>query len=191
MIYRTKEKELIRPVKFKLKNGKVVTIRRTRGTDYDAMMKFFEKFSRDPGAIQTFQYAGQPKKDKEKSVQLYESPDNLFISVWDGNNVVGSASINKVRPKHPYCMGKNAGIGMTILQKYTHNGIGNEMLQILEKWARENGVHKIEAEIRHTNIPSIANCIKNGFVITGIQYDAAFINGKYVHHYLVEKKLEE
>ncbi len=30
-----------RAIKFKLKNGKEVVIRRVRGTDYDAMMKFF------------------------------------------------------------------------------------------------------------------------------------------------------
>ena len=180
-----------RAIKFKLKNGKIITIRRTRAADYDAMMKYMEKFTRDPGAINTYQYAGQPKKDKEKSIQFYESPDNLFISAWDGNNIIGTADIHKIRPNHPYCMGKTAGVGMSILQKYTHNGIGNKMLQILEKWARENGVHKIEAGIRHNNIPSIANCIKNGFIITGIQYDAAFINGKWVHEYTVEKILEK
>ena len=41
------------------------------------------------------------------------------------------------------------------------------------------------------NVPSIATCIKNGFIITGIHYDAAFINGKYVHEYIVEKILEK
>ena len=180
-----------RAIKFKLKNGKFITIRRTRGTDYDAVMKFMEKFTHDVGAIQTFQYAGQPKKDKEKSILLYESKDNLFLSAWDGGNIIGTCSINKIRPNHPYSQGKSASIGMTILSKYTHNGIGNKMLQILEKWARDNGVHKIEAEIRHMNIPSIANCIKNGFLIIGLQRDAAIINGKYVHHYLVEKILEK
>ena len=50
-----------RAIKFKLKNGKVVTIRRIRGTDYDAVMKYLEKFTRGPGAKWTWQYAGQPK----------------------------------------------------------------------------------------------------------------------------------
>ena len=55
-----------RAIKFKLKNGKFITIRRTRGADYDAVMKFMEKFTHDVGAIQTFQYAGQPKKGQRK-----------------------------------------------------------------------------------------------------------------------------
>ena len=52
-----------RRIKFKLKIGKVVTIRRIRGTDYDAVMKFFDKVVRDPSAKYTSQYPGQPKKE--------------------------------------------------------------------------------------------------------------------------------
>lgn len=179
-----------RPIKFKLKNGKIVTIRRTRADDYDAMMKYLEKFTRDPGAENTFQYIGQPKKDKEKSIKMYESDDNLFVGVWDGKNMIGSGDIHKLRPTHPYS-GRNAEIGISILEKYTHNGIGNKLLQILEKWAHENNVHKIQAQVRHNNIPSIANCIKNGFIITGIEYDAAYIKGRYLHHYSLEKIIEK
>ena len=179
-----------RPIKFKLKNGKIITIRRSRGADYEAIMAFLEKFSHDPGAIQTMQYAGQPKKDKEKSIEVYESKDSLHVSAWDGNIVIGTCSISKMRPNHPYCKGTSAGAGMCMLSKYTHNGIGTKMFQILEKWARENGVRRIEGEVRHINIPSIGNCIKNGFLIVGLKRDAAIINGKYVHHYIVEKILD-
>lgn len=50
--------------KFKLKNGKIVTIRRIRGDDYEDVMKYLDKFSRGAGAKWTWQYAGQPKKIK-------------------------------------------------------------------------------------------------------------------------------
>ena len=188
--YHSKGGNMNRAVKLKLKNGKIITIRRTRGPDYDAVMKFMEKFTHDVGAIQTMQYAGQPKKDKEMSMRLYESNDHLFLGAWDGNNIIGTCSISKMRPNHPYCMGTSAGVGMSILSKYTHNGIGTKMFQIMEKWARKNGVRRIEGERRHVNIPSIGNCIKNGFLIVGLKRDAAIINGKYIHHYVVEKVLE-
>jgi len=180
-----------RAIKFKLKNGKIITIRRTRATDYEDIMKFMEKFSRDAGAIQTNQYAGQPKKDKEQSEKLYEDSNNLFISAWDGKNVIGTASIHKKRPNHPYCMGMTACIGMAILQKYTHNGIGGKFFDICEKWARANGVHRLEADVRHVNLPSLINCLKHGYLITGLERDTAFINGKWVHKYMLEKILDD
>lgn len=180
-----------RAINFKMKNGKIVIIRRIRGKDYEDVMKFMDKFSRDIGAVQTNQYAGQPKKDKEKSVSLYESNDNLFIGVWDGKNMIGMASADKNRPNHPYCMGRTAGIGMMMLDKYTHNGIGKKMVQILEKWARENGVHKLWATIRHQNISSIVNLLKNGFIITGIKHDTAYINNQWQHEYFAEKFLDK
>lgn len=45
--------------------------------------------------------------------------------------------------------------------------------------------------VRHMNIPSIVNCIKHGFIITGILYDAVCINNKWVHEYLFEKIIEK
>ena len=136
------------------------------------------------------QYAGQQKMNKENAAKFYEDPNNLAIGVWDGDTVIGMSSIMKQRAKHPYSMGITAGIFIFILQKYTHNGLGTKMLQILEKWARENGVLTITGEIRHPNIPSIMNCLKAGFIITGIHHNAAKINGQFMHEYFVEKLLE-
>ena len=180
-----------RAIKFKLKTGKIVTIRRIRGTDADAMIKFLDKFSHDTGAIWTTQYAGQPKKNKEGAVEFYENPNNLSIGVWDGDMVIGMSSVVKQLVDHPYYMGITAGIWMFFLQEYTHNGLGTKLLQLMEKWARENGVKVLTGKIRHLNVPSIANCIKAGFLITGINHNAAKIHGKIMHAYTVEKVLDE
>lgn len=180
-----------RAVNFKLKNGKIVTIRRIRAADYDACMKYLKKFTRDSGAIWTNQYPNRPKPDKEQSVQMYENPDRLFVGIFDGNNIVGMINIAKQMPTHPYHKGTTAGIGMGMLHEYTHNGLGTKLLQIVEKWARDNGVKMLTAEIRHLNIPSIVNCIKAGFIITGIHHNAAKIKGKWVHEYILEKNLNE
>ena len=179
-----------RAIKFKLKNGKVLTIRRLRADDYDAAMRFFDKFSRGSGAKWTHQYPGQPKKDREKSIAMYESPDNIFLAAWDGDEIIGTASASKIRPNHPYS-GRAASVGITLLEKYTSNGLGGKMIQILEKWARENNVHKLEAGVRHKNIRSLGNCVKNGWEVVGIQHDAAFIDGEWHHEYILEKILEQ
>ena len=39
-----------RAIKFKLKNGKVVTIRPLRADDYDAVMRYMKEFRKGPSA---------------------------------------------------------------------------------------------------------------------------------------------
>ena len=74
-----------RAIKFKLKNGKVVTIRRLVAADYETQMKFVEKFTRGPGAVQTMQYRGQPKKDKAITIRHYEN--NFVIGAFDADDL--------------------------------------------------------------------------------------------------------
>lgn len=180
----------MRPIYFKLKNGKTVKIRRINANDYDDFMKFLKKFTAGPGAKWTYQYKGQPDKDYEKSIAMYESPDNLFLGVWDGNELVATTNISKIRPKHPY-YARAATTGTTILEKYTSNGIGTKLKQLTEKWAIENNIHKLEATVREKNIRSICNLLKNGYEIVGMLHDTAFIDGQWHNEYIMEKILEK
>jgi RimJ/RimL family protein N-acetyltransferase len=180
-----------RSIKFKLKNGKVVTIRRIRGTDYDDVMKFFDKVVRDPSAKYTSQYLGQPKKDKESSVAMYDSPNNLFLGAWDGDKLIGESTITKVAPENPKYRGLTGETGTIILDKYTSNGLGGKLKTIIEKWARENGVHKLYAEVLHKNIRSLNNLLKHGYEIVGIKRDAAIIDSEWMHIHILEKILEK
>ena len=178
-----------RAIKFKLKNGKVVTIRRIRGTDYEDVMKYLSKFASGPGAKWTWQYACQPKKDKEKSIQIYDNPNNLFVGAWDGNKLIGMADINKKQVGHPYS-GRVATTATSILEKYTSNGLGTKFKQIIERWARENNVHVLQSGVRHKNTRSLGNLLKQGYEIVGILHDTAFIDGEWHHEYILEKILE-
>ena len=180
-----------RSVKFKLKNGKTVIIRRIRGTDYDALMKFFDRFVRDPSVKYTSQYFGQPKKNKEASVAMYDSPDNLFVGAWDGDEIIGECSIVKIAPQNPKFRGLTGDVGNIILDAYTSNGLGGKLNSIVEKWARENGVHRLEAEVFHKNISSLNNFIKLGYEIVGIKHDTAIIDEERMHIYILEKILEK
>ena len=180
-----------RAIKFKLKNGKVVTIRRIRGTDYDAMMKFFDKFVRDPGVKYTSQYLGQPKKNKESCIKMYDSPNNLFLGAWDGDELIGESTITKIAPDNPKYRGLTGETGSIILNKYTSQGLGGKLKTIIEKWARENDVHVLQSGIRHKNVRSLGNLLKQGWEIVGILHDTAFIDGEWHHEYLLEKILEK
>ena len=180
-----------RAIKFKLKNGKVVTIRRIRGTDYDAVMTFFDKIVRDPSVKYTSQYPGQPKKDKESSMKMYDNPKNLFLGAWDGDKLIGESTITRIAPENPKFRGLTGETGSIILDKYTSQGLGGKLKTIVEKWARENGVHKLYAEVIHKNIRSLNNLLKHGYNIVGIKHDAAIVDIEWMHVYILEKILEK
>lgn len=173
---------------FNLKDGKKLTIRQVKGDDYDASMCFFDAFSRGVGAKWTNQYSGQPKKDRERSVKMYENPNNFFIAAWDDEAIVGMASASIILPNHPY-YGHGAEVGITILEEYTSKGLGTELLRYIEKWARKKTVHKLEATVRHKNIRSIGALLKSGYQIVGIKHDTAFISKEWHHEYVMEKIL--
>lgn len=179
-----------RTINFKLKDGKTVTIRRIRGTDYDAMMHFFDRFVRDPGVKYTSQYPGQPKKNKESSVAMYDSPDNLFVGAWDGDELIGECTLVKIAPQNPK-FGLTGEVGNIILDEYTSKGLGGKLNEIVEEWARENGVHRLEAEVFHKNIRSLNNFMKRGYEIVGIKHDVAIIDKEWMHIYVLEKILEK
>ena len=179
-----------RAIKFKLKNGKIVTIRRIRGTDYDAMMKFLDKFSRDPGAKHTSFYPGQPKKNKESCIALYDDPNNLFLGAWDGNELIGESTVTKMNPNNPKYRGLTGMTGSVILNKYTSQGLGGKMKTIVEKWAHENGVHRFEAGVYHKNVRSLNNLLTHGYVVIGIMHEVAIIDNEYMNMYKLEKILD-
>ena len=179
-----------RAIKFKLKNGKVVTIRRLKPDDYDALAKFLEEFAKGPGAKWTWQYPGRPLPPREKAAKDWTNENSLFIVAFDGNKIIGSANIMKRMPDHPYS-GRMATTGTTILEKYTSNGLGTKFKQIIDKWAKENNIHKLQAKVRHKNVRSLGNLIKNGYEIVGITHDAVCIDGEWHHEYILEKILEK
>ncbi len=186
----TKVNCMNRAIKFKLKNGKVVTIRRIRGTDADAVIKFLDKFAHDPGAKYTSYYPNQQKKNKESCIELYDDPNNFFLGAWDDDEIIGESTVQKLHPHNPKYRGLTGLTGSIILNKYTSQGLGGKMKTMVEKWARENGVHRFETGVYYKNIRSLNNLLKHGYIIIGIMHDVAVVDNEYMHMYKLEKILD-
>ncbi|MFQ6695742.1 MAG: hypothetical protein ACLRFF_01325 [Alphaproteobacteria bacterium] len=85
-----------RAIKFKLKNGRVVTIRLLRADDYDAFVKFNKEFANGPSAKMNFEYPGAPVEPKENYVKVWSNKNYLYIAAFDGEKIVGYAQIRKL-----------------------------------------------------------------------------------------------
>ena len=114
----------------------------------------------------------------------------MFVGAWDSNEIVGISSITKILPQNPKYHGLSGETGTIILDKYTSNGLGKKIKSIVEKWARENGVHRLEAGAFHKNVRSLNNLIKNGYQIVGIKHDVAIVDKEWMHEYILEKILD-
>lgn len=177
-------------IQFRLKNGKIVVIRRLKDIDYEAIKKYYIEFNNGPSAKMVFEYPGAPIGTKEHFIQKWTNKDNLCIAAFDDNKIIGCAQICKIMAHHPYS-GRSAIAGMTLLEKYTSNGLGTKFSTIIENWAHANNVHKISAETFHKNTRSIGSLLKQGYEIVGILHDVAFIDGEWYHQYNLEKILEK
>ena len=119
-------------MKITLKDGSKATLRRIRGKDYEEVMTFLDKFSRGKGAKWTNQYPGQPKKDKERSIQKYESDEDLFLGIWNDKELIAEGSISASGFNHPWKV-PVAVFGLSILEKYTSLGLGTVLFPTKKK----------------------------------------------------------
>lgn len=76
---------------FTLKNGSILNVRRVEASDYDSIVPFLEKIANQ--CIWTNQYPNQPKKDREKSQEMYEDENNYFVAAFEGEKIVALVSV--------------------------------------------------------------------------------------------------
>ncbi len=171
------------------KDGKRFTARKIKGSDYDDVMDFLDLFSRGKEAHWTNQYPGQPKRNKESCVKLYDSPDAYFLGVWNKKKLIGFGSIILGRRNHP----RNAlagDFGITILENYTSCGLGTFIMKKLIKWSKKEKVHRIQGMVFHENIKALGLYQKLGFEIEGMAREIAKYHNKWQHGYYIAKILD-
>ncbi|MCG8353477.1 MAG: GNAT family N-acetyltransferase [Chloroflexales bacterium] len=76
-----------------------------------------------------------------------------------------------------------------ILQAFTGQGLGARLFAVLEDWAHERGLHRLELTVMVHNTAAIGLYHKLGFVIEGTRKDSLLVNGAYVDEYAMAKLL--
>lgn len=76
-----------------------------------------------------------------------------------------------------------------ILQAWTSQGIGTQLMLALEDWARNQGVLRLELTVMTHNHIAVALYQKRGFEIEGTLKRTMFIDGDYVDEHLMAKFL--
>ena len=78
-----------------------------------------------------------------------------------------------------------------ILQAFAGQGIGTQLFQRMEEWAKQKHIHRLELKVMAHNTAGIALYKKQGFAIEGIRRHSLLINGQFVDEFSMAKLLDQ
>jgi RimJ/RimL family protein N-acetyltransferase len=76
-----------------------------------------------------------------------------------------------------------------IVQAWTGKGLGTQMFTVMEEWARQKGIHRLELTVMTHNRAGIALYRKMGFEEEGVKRHSLRVAGRYVDEYVMAKLL--
>lgn len=82
-------------------------------------------------------------------------------------------------------------IAIGILQKWVGQGIGMQLFQELERWAKEQQVHRLELTVMTDNEAGLALYKKAGFEVEGVKRHSMKVRDQYVDEYYMAKLIEQ
>ncbi|MFR5979238.1 MAG: N-acetyltransferase family protein, partial [Lactococcus lactis] len=77
-----------------------------------------------------------------------------------------------------------------IIEEFQHQGIGSQLFEELERWAKEKAVKRLELTVMINNYAAIALFQKHGFTIEGVRREAVCVDGKYIDEFYMSKILD-
>ena len=118
-----------------------------------------------------------------------ETPDFTFICCAEHEGeLVGFISANRdMRTRTTHC----AYIVCGIREKFRRQGLGTKFFHLLDIWAKQNQVHRLELTVVAENIPAINLYLKSGFTIEGTARHAFRLGDRYIDEYHMSKIFPE
>ena len=80
-----------------------------------------------------------------------------------------------------------AYIVIGIRRAYQRRGLGSEFFCLLDKWAKENGIVRLELTVECDNTGAKHLYEKHGFAVEGIRPKSMKVNGRFVDEYYMGK----
>ena len=149
------------------KDGKPYTLRSPVAADAAQMIAYLKTT-----AVETEHGLSYPEEldfsveEEENFINnAADNPGNMMITVFDGENLVGNASLgcvfDKKKTRH------RAEFGIAILKSHWGQGLGQKLVSELISAAKRAGYEQLELEVVATNHAAISLYQKLGFKIYG------------------------
>ena len=162
---------------FKMKDGRVVTVRSYKSDDFEAMVSMFQQLSK--GAL----HFGLPPYDRARLEQWTSGLDGgIIFLVLDGQSVVGVAAI--FGPWNPRL--KGVGEFVTYIhQDYHGKGLGTFLTRTILEEAKRKGFHRVTLQVVADNAGAVKAYERAGFVHEGRLKEVFFDDDGRYHDELV------
>lgn len=177
-------------MKYILKNGKNVVIRKPKPEDAESIINVMSIadtetlfLARNPGEFST-----SDKREREIITNILNDNDaEWFVAVYEGK-VIGQCSVGLVRKSARYR--HRAEVAFVILKEYWNLGIGGKMMEECIKWCKGKGVTQMELDVVKDNDKAIKMYRDFGFEITGtISKALHYQDGTYADEYIMIKNI--
>jgi RimJ/RimL family protein N-acetyltransferase len=166
----------------------MLIIREIKESDAEEFLSLCKKIDAET-QFMMFELGERPTTIEEQRDEIKEilSRDNqtIFVAEKDGQLIGYLAAYGGRYKRHRHSVYVITGI----LQAFTSRGIGTSLFKELERWARENRIHRLELTVMIHNEAAIALYKKIDFEIEGRKQHSLVINGSYVDEYCMAKLL--
>ncbi|MFJ7753362.1 N-acetyltransferase family protein [Peribacillus muralis] len=118
--------------------------------------------------------------------QIEKNRNSAFLVAASGHDLHGYLLLvgnGLERTRH------SAKIVIGIREKDRGKGIGVKLFQEMEKFARLNGIRRLELSVIANNAPALSLYAKMGFEQEGVRRESLFFDGKFHDEYLLSKLL--
>jgi RimJ/RimL family protein N-acetyltransferase len=166
-----------------------VTVRPAAPADAPALIPLFERLYEETSFL--LQEPGETRLSAEEQAQRIErtaATDGgaMFVAEADGALVGVAFGMRGGARRIRHSM--NLVIG--VLQAWTGQGVGRDLMTGLEAWARSNGLHRLELSVDTENARAIALYEKLGFEREGLKRHAHRVGSQYRDAWLMAKLLD-
>ncbi len=167
----------------------MIQIRGIRTSDAEELLKLSDQTDRETSfmLIEPGEQRTTVEQEREQIERILRRDNQVILVAEENGHLVGQlvASGGNFR--------RNRGLAhiyIGILKSHWGQGIGTRLFQVLEDWAREYGIHRLELSVQTDNERAIHLYKKVGFEIEGIKRQTLLVDGVYRDEYLMSKIVE-
>lgn len=165
-----------------------ITYREAQAQDAAALLDYMKQIGGESDNLSFGSEGLSFTVEQEEAIldSICKNPHSLMLLAFDGEEIVGNASING--SSHPR-FSHRYNLAITVRKSHWGQGIGTALMERLIAFAKETGAEVVSLEVRSDNDRAIALYRKFGFEAFGtyrkfFKFEDTYFDADYMNLYL-------